>query len=218
MVGCFRGEMRVSGSRLELVSLGDAADWEPWLSNDEARRAAGMSNVVLRARFVVSRGLRRKVIAEVLDRQSSELQFIEDQGTKPRLGNGDGWDFNLSHAGDYVALVLARGQVGVDLEEIRPVREMESLVGRYFHPDEAGAWGALHLADQEQAFFVLWSAREAAMKCAGTGLARGLGQTRVDPAILRQSSARGDVGTKEMILQREDAPEGYSLVTARMVS
>jgi len=209
--------VKASGLRVELASLGTVADWEPWLSTDEARRAAALSNAVLRARFVVSRGLRRKVIAEVLYRRASELQFIEDEGKKPRLGDSNGWDFNLSHAGNYVALICAHGEVGVDLEKIRPVRDMASLVARYFHPDEAVAWGSLPLADQEQAFFVLWSAREAAMKCAGTGLARGLGQTRVDPKILRQSGARGEVGAKEMILQREEAPEGYALVTAQMI-
>lgn len=218
MVGCLGRKVSASGLRLELASLGSAADWEPWLSTDEARRAASMVNAVLRARFVVSRGLRRKVVAEVLGCQSAEVQFIEDQGTKPRLGDGNGWDFNLSHAGDYVAVVLARGEVGVDLEKIRPVRDMASLVRRYFHQDEAGAWGALPLAQQEMAFFVLWSAREAAMKCAGTGLAHGLGLTRIDPDILRQSSARGKVGTKEMILRREDGPEGYALVTAQTIS
>jgi hypothetical protein len=45
-----------------------------------------------------------------------------------------------------------------------------------------------------------------------------LGRTRIDPEILRSDRARGVVGTKEMILERETAPEGYVLVTARTVS
>jgi len=64
----------------------------------------------------------------------------------------------------------------------------------------------------------LWSAREAAMKCVGAGLARGLGRTRVDPGILHHDQVTGTVGAREMILQREQAPEGYVLVTARAVS
>ncbi len=218
MVGCLCRKVNASGLRLELASLQCAADWEPWLSADEARRAAGMANPVLRARFVVSRGLRRKILAEVLAGEPSDLQFAEDEGAKPCLVEGSGWDFNLSHAGEYVALVVGRGDVGVDLEKIRPVREMAALVERYFHRDEADAWGAVPSGERESAFFVLWSAREAAMKCAGTGLARGLGQTRVDPDILGCETARGTVGTEAMVLQREKAPEGYVLVTARSVS
>jgi len=218
MVGCLCRKVSTSGLRLELASLGGAADWEPWLSTDEARRAAGLSNAVLRARFVVSRGLRRKVIAEVLDRHFSELQFIEDQGTKPRLGDGSGWDFNLSHAGDFVVLLVGRGEVGVDLEKVRPVRDVAKVVDRYFHPDEAAEWRKLSAERKEWPFFLFWSAREAAMKCAGTGLAGGLGRTRIDPDISRSDRVLGAVGAKKISLQRENAPEGYVLVTAQTVS
>jgi 4'-phosphopantetheinyl transferase len=218
MVGCFRGEVNASGLQLELASLDSEVDWRPWLTADEARRAEGMANLLLRARFVVSRGLRRKVLAGVLQCQHGDVLIVEEQGIKPRLQDPDGWDFNVSHAGDYVVLVVGRGEVGVDLEKIRPVRDTAALVDRYFHPDEAAAWRNLPAEQKEGAFFILWSAREAAMKCAGTGLAGGLGQTRIDPEILRSDRVRGAVGGKEMILQREKAPEGYMLVTARTVS
>jgi phosphopantetheine--protein transferase-like protein len=218
MVGCFRGEVNASGLQLELASLDSEVDWSPWLTADEARRAEGMANLLLRARFVVSRGLRRKVLAGVLQCQHGDVLIVEEQGMKPRLQDPDGWDFNLSHAGDYVALVTGRGEVGVDLEKMRLVREMEAVVERYFHPDEGAAWRAVAPQEQEGAFFLLWSAREAAMKCAGTGLAGGLNRTRIDPEILRSERVRGVVGTQEMVLQRERAPEGYVLVTAQSVS
>jgi phosphopantetheine--protein transferase-like protein len=128
------------------------------------------------------------------------------------------WDFNLSHAGDYVVLVVGRGEVGVDLEKRRSVRNLAALVERYFHPDEAAAWRATGAGRREEAFFILWSAREAAMKCAGLGLARGLALTRVDPEILRSESASGMVGGKVVLLRRVAAPEGYVLVTAESVS
>jgi 4'-phosphopantetheinyl transferase len=218
MAGGFRGEVSASGLRLELASLESASDWKSWLTADEVRRAEGMANPLLSARFVVSRGLRRKVLAGVLGCEPGDVLIVADAGAKPRLHDGHGWDFNLSHAGDYVALVTGRGEVGVDLEKMRPVREMDAVVERYFHPDEDATWRALRPHEQERAFFLLWSAREAAMKCAGTGLAGGLSRTRIDPEILRSDRVRGAVGGKEMILQRENAPEGYMLVTARTVS
>lgn len=218
MVGRFRREVTVSGLRLELASLDQAAEWSSGLTSEETRRAEGMTNPVLRARFAVSRGLRRKVLAEVLPCGCGDVSIVEDEGTKPRLLDGQGWDFNVSHAGDYVAVVVGRGEVGVDLEKVRPVRDMAALMARYFHRDEVAAWQALSAEQKSAAFFLLWSAREAAMKCAGTGLAAGMGQTRIDPAILRSDRAEGVVGTKNMILQREKAPEGYVLVTARTVA
>lgn len=210
--------MSASGLRLELASLDSAADWKSWLTADEMRCAEGMANPVLSARFVVSRGLRRKVLAGVLGCEPGYVLMVEDARAKPRLREGNGWDFNVSHAGDHVALVVGRGEVGVDLEKMRPVRDMEAVVERYFHPDESTAWRALAPEEREGAFFLLWSAREAAMKCAGTGLAGGLSRTRIDPEILRSGRVRGTVGAKAMSLQREKAPQGYVLVTARTVS
>jgi 4'-phosphopantetheinyl transferase len=153
MVGCFCGEVSVSGLRLELASLDRAADWFSCLTSDETQRLEGITHPVLRERFTVSRGLRRKVLAEALHCDYGDLSIVEDAGTKPRLLGGQGWDFNVSHAGDYVAVVVGRGEVGVDLEKVRPVREMAALVARYFHRDEAAAWQALSAEQKSAAFF-----------------------------------------------------------------
>lgn len=209
--------MKVPACQLDVVALSGAPSWEPWLSAEESSRAAAMEHPVLRARFVVSRGLRRKVLAAVLGRDPAELEFVEEPGEKPRLRSNLGVDFNLSHAGDHVALVTGRGAVGVDLEKIRPVRTMTALAERYFHPEESAFWRSRPAMEQEEAFFLLWAAREAAMKCAGTGLARGLALTRIDPAIIGSGRAGGRVGAQELVVQRADAPAGYVLVTATAV-
>jgi 4'-phosphopantetheinyl transferase len=218
VAGGFRGEVSASAWQLELASLAEAGDLEASLSAEEARQAEGMAHPLLRARFVVSRGLRRKVLAGILACEGKELVFVEGEGAKPRLREASGWDFNLSHAGDHVALVVGRGQVGVDLEMLRPVREMAALVGRYFHPDEAAAWRVAPEAGRERAFFVLWSAREAAMKCLGLGLAAGLAKTRVDACILGTGKARAEVAGRQVGLRQLEAPQGYVLVTAESVS
>ena len=207
--------MKVPACQLDVVALSGAPSWEPWLSAEESSRAAAMVHPVLRARFVVSRGLRRKVLAAVLGRDSAELEFVEEPGEKPRLRSNLGVDFNLSHAGEHVALVTGRGAVGVDLEKIRPVRTMTALAERYFHPEESAFWRSRPAMEQEETFFLLWAAREAAMKCAGTGLARGLALTRIDPAIIGSGRAGGRVGGQELVVQRADAPPGYVLVTAQ---
>lgn len=218
MVGRLCREVKLSGLRLELAHLRDAPAWEGWLSPAELRQAAGVRVPVQRARHVISRGMRRKFLSEALGCDHAALQFAEAEGAKPRLSAGGRCDFNVSHAGDYVAFVAGRGEVGVDLEKIRPVREMAALVQRYFHADEATAWRALADELRQDAFFVLWSAREAAMKCAGTGLARGLALTRVDPSILHSDRATAVVGVRNMLLRKEPAPPAYVLVTARSLS
>jgi 4'-phosphopantetheinyl transferase len=146
---------------------------------------------------------------------ADSLVFSHDGEGKPRLQGLTGWDFNISHAGNHVAVVVGRGSVGVDIEQYREVREMKSIVARYFHPEEQAAWHDLPPARQPAAFFLLWSAREAAMKCAGLGLAKGLSITRVDPGILERGQGTAWVGDRLLQARSLPAPEGYALVVCR---
>lgn len=236
MVGGFAGLKAVqrigagpSEILVHVVSLSDAGEFAAALTSVETAQAARMVNTALRTRFIVSRGLRRRLLAACLGVAADRLEFREDAAGKPRLVGDGGWDFNLSHAGDYVAVAVRRGPVGIDLEQHRRVRDAAAIVRRYFHPDEAQAWQRLGQDRREAAFFLLWSAREAAMKCAGLGLARGMSVTRIDPALLRQSAAAAPdsslksqtqasspakVGETPMSLHVLDAPEGYTLVVA----
>jgi len=200
---------------VEFAPLSSAQGWRGLLSNEERTKAAGMANLAMRARFEIGRGLRRKLLADATGMSAEELSFAQSEEGKPRAFNAAGWDFNVSHSGDYVAVAVGQGQVGVDLEQIRPVRDMESIVDRYFHPDEAGAWRVVAPSRREAAFFVLWSAREASMKCLGLGLARGLSVRRVVPAILSGGIAPARVGGAMVHVRQVEAPRGYVAMVAQ---
>jgi 4'-phosphopantetheinyl transferase len=203
---------------VEFVVLSEAKNLRSLLSEEERARAAGIANPAVRGRFEIGRGLRRKMLSEATGLLAEEITFSESEEGKPRALNAAGWDFNVSHSGDYVAVAVRRGQVGVDLEQVRPVREMESIVERYFHPDEAAAWRAVAPGLRKEAFFVLWSAREASMKCVGLGLARGLSVTRVDPLIVAENAAFARVGHARLEVQRLSAPQRYVAMMAHAVA
>ena len=112
-------------------------------------------------------------------------------------------------------VVAGKPAVGIDLELIREVREMEGIVARYFHRDEAAGWTSLDESVRTEGFFTFWCAREAAMKCVGTGLAKGLSVTRIDPAILTEAAAAGSVGGTELRVRKMDAPPGYVMILAQ---
>jgi 4'-phosphopantetheinyl transferase len=200
---------------LRLAKLEEAAAFEELLTAAEREQAASVSNPLQRSRFVLSRGLRRVMLSACTGVYADSLVFSHDGEGKPRLQGLSGWDFNISHAGDYVAALVGRGSVGVDIEQCREVRDMESIVNRYFHPEEQAAWRDLPPARQPAAFFLLWSAREAAMKCAGLGLAKGLSITRVDPGILERGRGTAWVGDRLLQARALPAPEGYALVVCR---
>lgn len=196
------------------AALAEAEDFAGWLTPEESAQAARLSCGPLRARFVVSRGLRRRLLAQCTGLPAGRLVFAEDGAGKPRLSGDHGWDFNASHSGEHVVVAARLGPVGIDLEAHRAVREEEAIVRRYFHPDEARAWRGLPGERRSAAFFLLWSAREAAMKCAGLGLARGMAQTRVDPVLLETGTAMARVGDMSLRVSPLDGPEGCTLVVA----
>ena len=202
------------GVELHVEHVASYERWGSMLAPSEALDADKIQNPHLRQRFIVSRGLRRRVLSKSVGQPTQHLSFVDQGGRKPRLAESNGWDFNISHAGDYVALAVRRGNVGIDLELMREVREMTSLVLRYFHPDESRAWNALDAGLRKEAFFVLWSAREAAMKCLGLGLAKGLAVTRVAPTFMSAAQGSADVGGRVVRLHRADAPPGYMMVVA----
>jgi len=201
---------------LQLAALGEAEQFAGLLTAAENAQAARIPNEALRTRFVVSRGLRRRMLAECTGIAAAELEFQDAPGKPRLLGAGD-WDFNLSHAGDHVVVAARRGAVGIDLEQHREVRDAALIVRRYFHADEAQAWRRLPKDRRAAAFFLFWSAREAAMKCAGLGLARGLSVTRVDPGLLESGQGQAQVGDLSLQAINLDAPVGYTLVVCHSV-
>lgn len=196
---------------LQLAALAEAGEFVGFLTAAENAQAARIPNDSLRTRFVVSRGLRRRMLADCTGVAASALEFQDAPGKPRLLGAGD-WDFNLSHAGDHVAVAARRGPVGIDLEQHREVRDAGLIVKRYFHADEAQAWRRLPKDRRAAAFFLFWSAREAAMKCAGLGLARGISVTKVDPGLFDSGQGRAQSGGMSLQAIKLDAPDGYTLV------
>jgi 4'-phosphopantetheinyl transferase len=81
--------------------------------------------------------------------------------------------FNLSHSGGLalVAVVPGDAEVGVDVERLRPRRDLARLARRWLPADDAAAVAAAPAAEREAAFYAAWTRHEARVKCTGAGLA-----------------------------------------------
>lgn len=80
-------------------------------------------------------------------------------------------DFNLSHSGEWIVLAVAEsGRIGIDIEELRPVRigDFRSVL----HPDEQERLRSL--PDPSELFFSIWTKKEAVIKAEGKGLYNAL--------------------------------------------
>jgi 4'-phosphopantetheinyl transferase len=88
--------------------------------------------------------------------------------------------FNLAHSGELALLALTRaGEVGVDVERIRPMPDALELAARFFSPREVAALQTVPPDDANAAFFRLWTRKEAWLKATGEGIAESLARVEV---------------------------------------
>jgi 4'-phosphopantetheinyl transferase len=98
-----------------------------------------------------------------------DLDFRLTEEGKPYLRSGP--SFNLSHSGHLVVLAFGHeGRVGVDVEQVRPLRDLGGLARASFAKDEIDALLALPGDEQIPAFFRIWTRKEAMLKALGCGL------------------------------------------------
>jgi 4'-phosphopantetheinyl transferase len=154
--------------------------FERILSEDEVDRASRFRFPHLRDAFVISHGCLRHLLGQYLDLHPATICFSYGHKGKPSLSPESALQFNLTHSNGMAAVALTSGcQIGVDLEHIRPMNDMQQLAGQYFCPEEIDEIMSLPSKDRERAFFLCWTRKEAYIKAIGDGLSCPLDSFRV---------------------------------------
>ena len=144
------------------------------LCDDERRRAQSLHFERDRQRFVAARALLREILARYLAVQPADLRFGYGPLGKPAVAGpaaGGELQFNLSHSGALALYAVTwREPVGVDLEQVRPMEDLEAIATHYFSPSEANLLRRRGPRRHHEAFFQLWTQKEARAKAEGAGL------------------------------------------------
>ncbi|WP_326738876.1 4'-phosphopantetheinyl transferase family protein [Streptomyces sp. NBC_01022] len=151
-------------------------------SRAEAERAVHIGAPGGRVRYTAGRALARWVLASRLGCSPAEVPLVIGRNGRPELWVPDGqlWryeqnpaglDFNLSHAGDQVAVAVARGlRVGIDIERVTGRRNATELAERVFSKAERGLLARTAPAGYLARWYRIWTTREAYIKAYGIGL------------------------------------------------
>jgi 4'-phosphopantetheinyl transferase len=124
-----------------------------------------------RRRSIVARGATRRLLGRYLDSDPDLFIIDEEEFGKPIL-RGREIEFNASHSGDLVALAFAsETAVGVDVERRRELTDTLALARRYFSAEEVLI--VENATDENDAFFAIWTAKEAIVKASGKGIGTG---------------------------------------------
>jgi 4'-phosphopantetheinyl transferase len=144
---------------------------EEVLTADERERAARLRIEAKRRQYRTARTALRVVLGSYLDRPPAELELQLGEHGKPELP-GSGVSFNLSHSGNLALLAVANGELrlGIDVEEMAAQRAHDRLARRFFSTHEADRYAGLPERERVDAFYRLWTRKEAYLKAWGTGL------------------------------------------------
>ncbi|MGA9579059.1 MAG: 4'-phosphopantetheinyl transferase superfamily protein [Terrimicrobiaceae bacterium] len=157
------------------------------LSEEEILRSERFRFPELRRRFAVGRGALRLILAGYLGVEPARVKFGYTAHGKPFLLNSPAdIQFNLSHShGFMVAAICLNSPIGVDIEKKDPRFRTMEIAERFFCDGEKQQIAGLDAGARLEAFFQIWTAKEAVLKATARGLALELAKVEVALSPLR---------------------------------
>ena len=174
------------------------AQLEANLSSDERERASRYRFSRDKRRFTTRRGVLRRILADCVDASPAELTFCRDETGKPRLSGAFAHSqlyFNVSHSHELALITVSRDrQVGVDVEWVRPIAELDSIAERYLPAADVTQLRLAPGPERAELFFRGWTRLEAELKAIGVGLGTPRGEEPAGCTVRDLTPTAGYVG------------------------
>lgn len=132
-----------------------------------------------RLRTLIGELLIRNIIIEKLGVQNRCINFSKNQYDKPYIIGYPEFNFNISHSGDYVVCVTDNKLIGIDIEQIKPIKFKE-ISRKFFTLNECKYIFDKSSNNQLERFYEIWTLKESYIKCCGRGLSIALNSFSVD--------------------------------------
>ena len=198
----------LAGVAIFHADLTPSAAHEPealaWLSGDERARHRRFLHPAPARRYALCRAALRAILCHRLDCGNGELVIAQQkEHAKPfallRCVPAE-VEFSVSHSGRHGLIAVAGpGRVGVDVEELVPLRGLELLVDSVLSPGERDGISSANLTGRTRDFLRLWTIKEALVKALGTGLSLDVAAFEVPASMLR--------GAESGLFRFPDSPE-----------
>src|SRR5882724_5597525 len=203
--------------------------FESVLSADEKERARRFRNISDGKRYLIARGLLRRLLGYYVAGAPDRLQFTYNALGKPSLSGQTSeavLNFSVSHSEDRALFGFARGRrIGVDLEYVRPDIDVLGLARGHFSPAEFRQLRHLPASEQCDAFYRVWTRKEAYLKACGEGLSFGLERVEVslgpaEPAMIRKVAGSSNASEHWTLKHLSAAPNylGAAAVEGRGIT
>jgi 4'-phosphopantetheinyl transferase len=145
------------------------------LAPDEKDRANRFHHAPDRTLFALTRAVLRNLLGEVTGVSPTEIAFAHGPYGKPFLAGISGPHFNVSHSGRWALIGFSeRRPIGVDIEFMRAADDELKLARSFFSDAEYLHLAGLEATARLQAFYRIWTCKEAVLKAYGAGIAEHL--------------------------------------------
>ena len=154
-----------------------------FLSRDEVERANRFYFERDRMQFIVRRGILKQIIANYLAIDPKNLLFEYNRFGKPFLITDSlkhDLRFNMSHSKNMAIYCIGyQKDVGIDIEYIQEDFEFHQIIDRFFSLNEKKHIQKITIDKRREAFFRIWTRKEAVLKALGKGVSFPLQKVNV---------------------------------------
>ena len=159
-----------------------------------------------REQSILARASLRSLMARYTGFAPERIRFKKNQYGKPFLQYPDSSvQFNVTHSGDCIIHAITCGaEIGVDVETVRDFSSLGSISSYFATGEQAWLDGMAHDA-RDDAFFMLWTCKEAYIKALGRGLSKPLDSFEIgivnnEPKILFDSDDHALADSWQLLL------------------
>jgi 4'-phosphopantetheinyl transferase len=144
------------------------------LSDEELKKVDRFRFPHLKRQYIVFHATLRKMLAHYLGITEDAIIFKNGIYGKPAVAehiNPYNLQFSMSRSSETgVYAFMLNNEVGVDIEQIKPISDMENIVKRHFSENEKHIFEGLDHNERISWFYTVWTRKESLLKAVGTGL------------------------------------------------
>ncbi len=120
-----------------------------------------------------------------------EMDIGYNEFGKPFMNHINGFSYNLSHSGKWVAIAYGSSEVGIDIEKIQTGKE--SISDKFFTEEENSFIHTVTGEERTKRFTQIWTLKESYIKYCGTGLSTRLNSFSVNALDGMVTNQNGDI-------------------------
>ena len=140
------------------------------LSEHELTRIPFFKFEQVQQNYIISQGVLRLLLGAYLGMNANKLKIGRQAKGKPISSDDPDIHFNISNSGKMAVYAFSRdSEVGIDLEHIRQIPDLDEMITKNFSTNERKYINASE-KDRNSRFFRFWTIKESYLKAIGEGM------------------------------------------------